>query len=80
MHPATEARVARILSRCSSALTAGQLAALSEIVEYELRQQADDTRRACVDAVLSVRDDDVLFSSQCAIDRAHKAVLDVPLV
>lgn len=51
MNPATQIRVNRILKRCGSTLTPGQLAALSEIVEYELRQQAMDTRQACADLV-----------------------------
>lgn len=51
MKPTTEARVARILTRVSPYLSAGQLGALAEIVEYELRAQDRDTRHECAEAV-----------------------------
>lgn len=45
MNLATQTRVNRILARCNT-LTPGQLAALSEIVEYEFRQHDVETREA----------------------------------
>lgn len=84
---ATQARVERILKRCESALTPGQLAALAEIVEYELRQQDRDTRHACAEAVLAIAQEPTISGSEpiklvitAFCQRAHTAVMNTQAV
>lgn len=80
---ATQARVDRILKRCESALTPGQLAALAEIVEYELRCQDRDTRHACAETVLTL-EPSYTHAGQSSLDAfrvsAHAACMNVQAV
>lgn len=80
MNPKTKQRIDRIVYRVNDYLTPGQAAALREIVEHELREQDRDTRHACAEAVLSIRNEDVLFSSQRAVDRAHAACINTSAI
>jgi len=80
MNANTEASVARILSRVSPYVTAGQLAALSEIVEYELKRQDRDTRHACAEAVNAIYDGSEVMTKVEIINRAHAACINTQAV
>ncbi len=76
----TQARMDRILSRTADYLTAGQQAALKEVVEHELRAQDLDTRHACAEAVAAIDPDDytAVHRAACVVTlhRAHQACIN----